>query len=259
MKLLNHFLRKYALLLAGYHKPAPAPPLPTEPVTITCISDTHDTEPPLPLGDILLHAGDFSAWGTFPEIQAQLKWLASQPHKHKVIVAGNHDLLLDPELEGNHPQRRQQALEAAGCTDKEDEMLQNAKDLDWGDVKMLCNQSLKLCFGDRELSNYGSPYTPQHGLSAFQYHRDEDIWKNRVPRNTDIILTHGPARSHLDGWKKSGCSFLQKEIMRVRPGLVVCGHIHVGYGKEERTYDRADVRQRRRSSRGHRRIMGRLG
>ena len=108
-----------------------------------------------------------------------------------------------------------------------------------GDIKMLCNQSLKLCFGDRELSNYGSPYSPQHGLSAFQYHRDEDIWKNRVPRNTDIILTHGPARSHLDGWKKSGCSFLQKEIMRVRPRLVVCGHIHVGYGKEERTYDSA--------------------
>lgn len=54
MKLLNHFLRKYASLLAGYHKPAPAPPLPTEPVAITCISDTHDTEPPLPLGDILI-------------------------------------------------------------------------------------------------------------------------------------------------------------------------------------------------------------
>lgn len=144
-----------------------------------------------------------------------------------------------PSLRENHPQRWQQALEAAGCTDKDDEMLQNAKDLDWGDVKMLCNQSLKLCFGDRELSSYGSPYTPQHGLSAFQYHRDGDVGKNRVPRNTDIILTHGPAKSHLDGWKESGCSFFQKGIMRVRPRLVVCGHIQVGYGKEERTYDSA--------------------
>jgi hypothetical protein len=26
-----------------------------------------------------------------------LAWLRAQPHKHKIVIAGNHDQLLDPE------------------------------------------------------------------------------------------------------------------------------------------------------------------
>ncbi|KAH8838858.1 hypothetical protein MCOR27_010049 [Pyricularia oryzae] len=52
----------------------------------------------LPPGDSLVHAGDLSQYGTLAEIQAQLTWLAAQPHRHKVVVAGNHDLLLDSEF-----------------------------------------------------------------------------------------------------------------------------------------------------------------
>ncbi|ELQ33467.1 hypothetical protein OOU_Y34scaffold00937g14 [Pyricularia oryzae Y34] len=52
----------------------------------------------LPPGDSLVHAGDLSQYGTFAEIQAQLTWLAAQPHRHKVVVAGNHDLLLDSDF-----------------------------------------------------------------------------------------------------------------------------------------------------------------
>lgn len=59
--------------------------------------------PSFPLGDVLLHAGGMSRFGTFAEIQAQISWLASQPHQHKVIIAGNHDLLLDKEVVAAHP------------------------------------------------------------------------------------------------------------------------------------------------------------
>jgi hypothetical protein len=58
-----------------------------------------------------------------------------------------------------------------------------------------------------------------------------------VPDDTDILLTHGPPRGHLDGFKRSGCTFLAKEVARVRPRLVVFGHIHIGYGQEVRRFD----------------------
>jgi hypothetical protein len=28
-------------------------------------------------------------------LQAQLQWLSAQPYAHKVVIAGNHDLILD--------------------------------------------------------------------------------------------------------------------------------------------------------------------
>ena len=68
------------------------------PVRIVCVSDTHGFEsslPPLPEGDILVHAGDF--WKDVRHADALLahvqfdKWLALQPHPIKIVVRGNHD------------------------------------------------------------------------------------------------------------------------------------------------------------------------
>lgn len=50
-----------------------------------------------------MHAGDLSQYGTFNEIQAQLSWLSAQTHEHKIVVAGNHDLLLDKVFVEAHP------------------------------------------------------------------------------------------------------------------------------------------------------------
>lgn len=128
----------------------------------------------------------------------------------------------------------------ASCDDKPIECPDHtAADLDWGDIIYLQNSSVTLSFrGDRSLTIYGSPLTPQHGLSAFQHLPSLDVWTEQVPPQTDIILTHGPPRGHLDGFRKSGCAFLAQEVVRVRPRLVVFGHIHVGYGTEERVFDR---------------------
>lgn len=238
IKLPRHRLRSFASTIRSLHRPSPPPLLPTRPLTVVCISDTHGTHPPIPPGDLLLHAGDLSKWGTSPEIQAQLTWLAEQPHKHKVFIAGNHDLHLDSEFRQRYPERWKQAVQAASddkhlnCPDHP------AANLDWGTMIYLQNSSVTLSFpGDRTLKIYGSPLTPRYGLSAFQHLPSEDVWTDQVPLDTDIILTHGPPRGHLDGFKKSGCAFLTKEVVRVRPRLVVYGHIHVGYGTE-RVYDR---------------------
>ena len=86
---------------------------------IVCISDTHMRHArfKIPNGDILgicaccnflnvdtmalrilfcvVHCGDFTNHGSLQEIREFSKWLASLPHRHKIIVPGNHDMLLD--------------------------------------------------------------------------------------------------------------------------------------------------------------------
>ncbi|KAL8992693.1 MAG: hypothetical protein Q9169_006907 [Polycauliona sp. 2 TL-2023] len=237
VKLPRHRLRSLSTKLNSLHHLPPHPSQSSRPIIVVCISDTHGTQPPLPAGDLLLHAGDLTQWGTFTEIQAQLTWLFAQPHTHKVIIAGNHDLLLDSDFRINYPTRWSDALRAAQPNAEEvieDHRTEN--DLEWGGIIYLQNTSTTLTFGDRS-NIYGSPLTPQHGLSAFQHLKDQDVWSSTTPAATDILLTHGPPWRHLDGVKKSGCPFLAREVARSRPRLVVFGHIHVGYGSEEKVLD----------------------
>jgi 3',5'-cyclic AMP phosphodiesterase CpdA len=68
------------------------------PVRIVCISDTHGQHARLsvPDGDVLVHAGDFMAFGDAPkEVVDFNHWLGKQPHRFKVVIAGNHDLMFE--------------------------------------------------------------------------------------------------------------------------------------------------------------------
>jgi hypothetical protein len=78
--------------------------------------------------------------------------------------------------------------------------------------------------------------TPRHGNWAFQYPRTQDTWKDRVPDDIDILVTHGPPKAHLD-LTGLGCEFLLAELWRIQPRLHVFGHIHAGYGQELVQYD----------------------
>eukprot|EP01116_Phalansterium_solitarium_P009449 TRINITY_DN23598_c0_g1_i1.p1 TRINITY_DN23598_c0_g1~~TRINITY_DN23598_c0_g1_i1.p1 ORF type:complete len:136 (+),score=21.04 TRINITY_DN23598_c0_g1_i1:219-626(+) len=51
---------------------------------------------------------------------------------------------------------------------------------------------------------------------------------DQIPPGTDIIVAHGPAKDHVDGGH--GCTSLLSHIKRVKPRLVVCGHIHHAHG-----------------------------
>ena len=69
---------------------------------LVCISDTHMGHQgiSLPIGDVLIHAGDATSSGTPDEVDRFLGWFASQAHPHKILIAGNHDWLFqrDPEV-----------------------------------------------------------------------------------------------------------------------------------------------------------------
>ena len=261
VKLPAQHLRKLAKQLLNAHPlhcsstPPIVPLSDSEPrVRIVCISDTHNHQPDLPPGDLLVHAGDLSENGSFDEIQAQLIWLSSQPYQYKVVIAGNHDVLLDEEFLQKYPERRY------GQT-------KTRLDLNWGSVHYLQDSSVTLdftfdedpnqggsrCQRKRQLTIYGSPWTPQYTISAFQYSPDEDIWTGKIPLNSDIVVTHGPPRMHLDvpGFRHAGCPYLAREIFRVRPRLFLFGHIHASYGREDIILD--EVR------RAHDEIIGNRG
>ena len=67
------------------------------PVAIVYISDAHNSQALILSGDILVHAGDLTQGGSFKESQQQLDWMNSLLHVHKIVVAGNHDSLLDTD------------------------------------------------------------------------------------------------------------------------------------------------------------------
>lgn len=194
-------------------------------ITLVCISDTHNATPSsIPSGDVLLHAGDLTNKGTFEELQTQLTWLNTLPHRHKIVISGNHDTLLDEKFITNHPER------------VAPEDIHRRDQLDWGDITYLNNTSIKLLIRGRIITIYGSPMTPQCGTFAFQYLPIRDVWRNTIPEGTDIVLTHGPPKGYLDEGGK-GCNWLLRELWRVKPRLVVCGHIHEGRGRKDMAWD----------------------
>ena len=137
---------------------------------------------------------------------------------YQIIVAGNHDILLQ---------------RARHCT----KISEAGKEvLDWGDCIYLENEAKTItCTNGRQLKIYGSPLSPRHGNWPFQYPRTKDIWSETVPDDTDIVITHGPPFGHLD--LNFGCHHLLREIWRVRPLLHIFGHIHEGYGHEWTVFD----------------------
>ena len=65
-------------------------------VRVVVVSDTHNCMlSSVPAGDVLVHCGDFSMKGTSAEVSAFCDWLESQPHEHKIVIAGNHDMGLE--------------------------------------------------------------------------------------------------------------------------------------------------------------------
>lgn len=201
---------------------------PDLPVHVVCISDTHNTKPDLPDGDILIHAGDLTQSGSRRELEDQIQWLDSQPHRYKIVIAGNHELCLDSQT----PSLSRISPSGDGNTKTA---------IDWSSLIYLENTSALLNFGNgREIKVFGSPYTPKHGNWAFQYQRtNAAIWEEiSIPEDTDILITHGPPKAHLD-LGHLGCLFLRRALwgMKHRPLLHVFGHIHGGYGKEVVLWD----------------------
>ena len=188
---------------------------------VIAISDTHmmHRRITVPKGDVLVHAGDFSAHGSYSEFADFVKWLADQPHKHKVFIAGNHD----GWLEGSD-------------ANTVNDIIQKTVGDDSG-ITYLLDTSITI---DGK-KFFGAPWQPEFCNWAFQARRGKGMaakW-NWIPQDADVIITHGPAYGHGDyvpsNKRVAGCMELLKKIIKVQPTLHICGHIHEGYG-----YTRSD-------------------
>ena len=195
-------------------------------VKIVCISDTHgktDEEnfPQIPDGDILVHAGDITRRGNVDDISKFNAWLGTLPHQYKIVIAGNHDKMLDSNLD-------ETPIELAKEMKRK---LTNCIYLESNAVYIL------------GMKFYGCPFTRSHGFNnAFQRPTEELKTKwEQIPCDTDVLITHMPPYGFLDlglGSKSPeehlGCQYLLQEVIeRVNPKLHVFGHIHGSYGRQE--------------------------
>jgi Icc-related predicted phosphoesterase len=202
-------------------------------VRIVCISDTHNSTPKLPKGDVLIHAGDLTKQGTPVEIQRQIAWLQRQEFQAKIVVAGNHDLALDEDFYTTHGARRHNQVENA--VEKAAELREQIR----RSLTYLCHEAARVRLQDGStISVFGSPYSRRNGPWAFGY-GDEDgdkLWAKLDDEKVDILVSHGPAQGLCDAdshGRADGCAALLRALERVRPRLVVCGHRHEGRGSVE--------------------------
>ena len=178
---------------------------------IVCMSDSHGRhgEILVPEGDVFVHAGDFSMRGQEKEVRAFGAFLRALPHRHKVVIAGNHDLAFE-----SRPAEARAWL-GEGCTYLE------------------CTGAIV-----GGLRFWGSPHTPRFFDWAFNVDRGPAlarIWAG-IPAETEVLVTHGPPHGLLDVVSRGGhegCAELRAAVQRVRPKLHVFGHIHEAAGEIE--------------------------
>ncbi|MCJ1377988.1 hypothetical protein MMC17_001084 [Xylographa soralifera] len=209
-----------------------------------CISDTHNASPAtgafkLPRGDILIHAGDLTNQGTLSELQRTVDWIEQSDFEAKIVIAGNHDITLDSAFyfqhglvfHNQHPQNS-------------DECIRRLRDSP--SITYLNHESkeLKLTRPDGPRTSFkvfGSPYSPARGLWAFSYLPDEaSLWWEKIPSDTDVVITHTPPRLHCDESRDrgaAGCEMLRRSLWHIRPQLAICGHVHEGRGVQRVQWD----------------------
>ena len=184
---------------------------------ITAISDSHfkhkyiDTRA-FADTDILIHAGDFTGNGNATQTLAFLQWFEALPVRHKIFVAGNHDKI---------------------CTS-----------ITWSEIvtqyapncHYLYNSSVTI----NGLKVWGSPYSNTFGRWSFMADDIElvDIWE-QIPKDTNIVITHGPAygigdlvdNDYEPGRDKHvGSKTLTAKLKSLKKlKLHVTGHIHESY------------------------------
>lgn len=181
---------------------------------VFCIGCTHTLHDQIiiPDGvDIMIHTGDAtnvkSPIMNVDEMKNFLEWYSLVNVKYKIFVAGNHDGSIQARLISK------KYIESFGIIYLEDESVEI-----------------------EGLNIYGTPWTPRFFDWYFMKDRSkmERVW-DAVPSNTDILVTHGPAKGILDcSYSRKGelefcgCANMKTQIKRemLNPMLIVHSHIH---------------------------------
>lgn len=187
------------------------------------ISDTHNAHDKLILepSDIIIHSGDATSMGYEHQIKNFIEWYSKQDAQYKIYIPGNHDVGLE-----EHYEERSEWFKDAGIILLNDESI-ILDDFSYHDFK------------DYNIKIHGCPITPNFGRWSFMRARGHQInehWK-KIPKDTDILVTHGPPKFILDqvkNWNESienvGCEMLAYKVIDIKPKIHAFGHIHECYG-----------------------------
>jgi len=196
---------------------------------VTAISDTHCQFPDLPGGDLLIHAGDFSHRGRPQEVDDNLIYFveALAKYKYVVFICGNHEVGLE--------RADQRGLYLNKTLNKHKDRL------------FYLHESEITLDG---FKFYGAPHTPYFGGWAWNVLRGNlhTHWE-KIPTDTDVLITHGPpygygdfvprrewsalAKYYVNEYERVGDSELLYALEKIKPQYHIFGHIHEGYGKYE--------------------------
>lgn len=154
-------------------------------------------------------------------------------------MKGNHDITLDSDFYAQHGLyfHNQNPQDPAKCQ----ELLEEAPSILWLKHEHAIIDLVSPTGPQTTFKIFGSPFSPAQGRWAFGYGPDEaaQLW-NRIPLDTDIVVTHTPPKYHCDersDRRAVGCEGLREVLWRVRPRLAISGHVHESRGAERVWWD----------------------
>jgi len=198
---------------------------------IVALSDQHGHLPEIPPCDLLLVAGDVcpdyigqSFSGDHPEQQKAWfderarAWLADAPASHKILTWGNHDW----------------CGQTFGFADD------SPLAIPLPAVQILVDAGTHVPAAGRPISIWATPWSRQFDRWAFMKSPEElaEVYA-AIPEGIDILVSHQPPYGHGDRYEHPGSGDVEQlgspellaAIDRIRPRLVVCGHLHGGHGR----------------------------
>ncbi|KAG2437391.1 hypothetical protein HXX76_006043 [Chlamydomonas incerta] len=180
------------------------------PLTVVSVSDMHGLYLrhciDVPAGDVLVIAGDIELRHK-RDIALLEGWLATQPHRHKVVGFGNMDRAAFEAGE---------SLAIAGATVVVDKVVEV------GGLKLLA-----------------SPWSPEYA-GVWQIESEAEgkaHWSRLLPHDLelDVLVTHTPPAGYGDLTRGSHVGDKQLlaavQALRRPPRLWICGHIHEAVGE----------------------------
>lgn len=172
--------------------------------TLVVVSDTHGklSDINVPDGDVLIHCGDFCKFGNLAEFDQFCAELAAFPHRHKIVIAGNHDYMM---VASDRPATERKLRLSATYLRDEGIVIEG-------------------------LNFFGVAW---RGRSIF---RDgPSVW-DTIPIKTDVLVTHNPPLGIMDtaaNGSHIGSEELRTNITRVKPLVHCFGHVHCSYGNHK--------------------------
>ena len=204
-------------------------------IRLCALSDTHGLEFTIPKCDIFCHCGDWSPLMYQSNFEAMYDWLdyfvntlLHLPCKYVVIIAGNHDLIMESEMAKSVFDDIQERQGSVRKYKNEQGILKIDKKIHYLERSSV---------GLMGLNFWGSPVTQQVNRYRKYWAFETNKPSFEIPSDADIVLTHQPPELNGLGnvlWgiqepsEPLGCKALTDAVMQTQAKYHFCGHIHTG-------------------------------